>query len=456
MLLAQSEFESLLLNLRANQTESPTVEGKADLLFDTEGDRAYFIRHAAALANNVEPSYLIIGVENRTWAPIGLDEHSPLRDADATQQRLHQILANRLDPNLGVRYRVYMVEGIEYGLVAIEGTRAPYIVAIEDQLYGGDRSRAAPAYIYRGAIYIRHGANSVIANRQSAVLEIVNRTQPPPAVDMVPDQFLEECNYLDVDAPEFGRHPLSSCLVAVQGPNNYSLATSWVTFLFYPPDGNCTLDTVALKAKLRPDQRIGRGPQWYEQIPRQISATLSGSMRATARELLSTFPLSSADERILQFIRIRPTGHIEIGCSYPLFVSGTPEYLRFVATIGHLWQLTYFSRAIYRDAGHYGKINVLLNVIGARDIILAGLANGWSSPLEVQNWVGTGEHRRCEEPSIQCAGSLPLVDSSDDEIEAMICQIARDLGSYFGHDHPRCFDRTTEAFPSDDYLKSYR
>ena len=137
MLLSPVEFEDLLRRLRDERTESETVDGKQDLPLETAGDRAFFIRHVAALANNVERSYLIIGVEDRTWKPIRLAEDSPLRDSDATQRRMNQALANRLDPHLSVRYRTYQVSGVTYGLVAIEGAKAPYVIAIENQNYGG-------------------------------------------------------------------------------------------------------------------------------------------------------------------------------------------------------------------------------------------------------------------------------------------------------------------------------
>jgi predicted HTH transcriptional regulator len=207
---SQAEFKALLQRLREQQTESPTVDGKADLPLETEGDRAFFIRHVAALANNVEPSHLIIGVEDQTWDLIGLSADSPLRDSDLTQRRMNHILANRLDPNISVRYRTHEVSGVVLGLVAVEGTRAPYIIAIEDQQYGGDRTRGEPSYVYRGAIYVRRGANSVIANRQSEILEIIRKAQGQP------DEFLEAYNYTNVETEDFGRHQLSERLVEVR------------------------------------------------------------------------------------------------------------------------------------------------------------------------------------------------------------------------------------------------
>ena len=177
MLPSQHELESLINQLREHQTELTTLEGKADIPLDTEGDRAYFIHHVAALANNVVPSYLVIGIEDRTWVPIGLPNGSPLLNSDQTQQRMNQILSNRIDPNLTVRYRTYEVSGFNLGVVAVQGDRAPYIIGINDLSYGGNRTRGEPEYIYRGMTYIRRGPSSIIANRQSDLISIIDQVE---------------------------------------------------------------------------------------------------------------------------------------------------------------------------------------------------------------------------------------------------------------------------------------
>lgn len=173
MFPSQNKLKTLLQELRSNQTESKNVDGKLDLILETPGDYAYFIRHISALANNRQTGYLIIGVEDKTWDIKGLTEESPLRDADNTQRKMNQILAKRLDPALNIRYRTYEVDNASVGLVLVEGDKAPYVISIEDAQYGGDKTRGKSSYIYRGVIYIRRGDNSVIANRQSEILQIV-------------------------------------------------------------------------------------------------------------------------------------------------------------------------------------------------------------------------------------------------------------------------------------------
>jgi hypothetical protein len=455
---SQAEFEALLQCLREQQTESPVVDGKADLPLEAEGDRAFFIRHVAALANNVEPSHLIIGVKDKTWDLIGLLEDSPLRDSDRTQRRMNQTLTNRLDPNISIRYRTYEVSDVMLGLVAVEGTRAPYIIAIEDQQYGGDRTRGEPSYIYRGAIYVRRGANSVIANRQSEVLEIVNKAQQVVTDYGQPDELLTTYNYVDVESEDFGHHALSDHLVEehpkVDAPGaEYVPAQSWVSFVFCPVDSGCAIDTVSLKEKLRPDQRIGREGKWYHGVPRPF-IDMFLNPRTTPREFLGTWQPRDA-EGISHFIHIQPSGHIEVGCTYPLFCQRDGvRFFGFVTLIGYLWQMVYLSRAIYRDASFCGEIAVLVNLVGTKGTRLADFAPGWASPFSPEYFISTSPEREtCYYPNVQFERKLLLVYVSDDEIETMIREIASDIGAYYGQDSPRCFDYQTDEFPWREYTQ---
>ena len=467
MIYSQSEIEALLESLRQNQTESPTVDGKANIYFDTNGDRAFFIRHIAALGNNVEPSCLIIGVENKTWNLIGLSEDSPLYDADNAQHRLNKILANRLDPNLSVRYRTYEVSGVVIGVVTIEGKRAPYIVAIEDHEYGGPRTRGEPSYIYRGVVYVRHGSNSVIANRQSEISHIIDVVQQTTTNDNKLDDYLAKNNYLDPSLSNFGHHQLTERLVEIYfKPDSSGIeqipAQTWVSFLLHPIDGNCEIDTVALKAKLKPDQRIGREGKWYHGIPRNLLEIL-WEPRATPRELIGSgtwLPPQRGQpkaQEITHFIRISPLGYIEFCCTDPLVnLHNDIKYFTFVGLIGSLWQFIYFAKAIYQDVSFYGKIAVLLNLVGTHKTILADFAKsrqgGWRSPFDDYFPMNhTLEQEMCDDPNIQIEQIITIANISDEEIEAKVREIAKAVGSYYGQDRPRCFDFHTDEFPFRDY-----
>lgn len=457
MIPTEMQFEPMLDRLRKEGTESPTIEGKESLTLDTEGDRAYFIRHAVALANNVEPSYLIIGVKNRTWDPVGLREGSPLRNADETQQRMNQTLANRLDPNLSVRYRTYEIDGTVYGLVAFEGTRAPYIIAIEDREYGGDRTQAAPSYIYRGAVYVRRGANSVTANRQSEILDVIRKSQVLGLDGDQPDEFLSTYNYVDPEAESFGHHPLTDDLVEIHHSSKCQKrdvlpAESWISFVFCPQDTRARVETTELKNELKPDQRIGRGSEWFRGIPRPFLDMLYRPT-ATPHQYLSKYSPTRQDtgSGITHFLRIRPSGHIEVACTEPLFfVRDTVRCFSFVCLVGYLWQMMYFAQALYRHCSYYGIVTVLMNVISTRDSLLVDYARsksgGWASPFSPLYTAPI-----CQDQNIQVQRAAVLADSSDDEIESVVREMARDLGTYYQQDQPRCFDIHTDEFPYRQY-----
>jgi hypothetical protein len=163
----------LLRKLRTESTEQAHIECKENLLLDTAGDCARFVKHVAAFANTGRTCYMIVGIEDQTWNLIGLDEASPLVKADSTEQRMNQILANKIDPPISVTYRTYSVDNVTVGLVSVEGNNRPYIVAIETPQYGGPRTKGEGNYINQGAIYIRRGSHSIVANRHSQLVTLL-------------------------------------------------------------------------------------------------------------------------------------------------------------------------------------------------------------------------------------------------------------------------------------------
>ena len=119
--------------------------------------------------------------------------------------------------------------------------------------------------------------------------------------------------------------------------------------------------------------------------------------------------------------------------------------------------MAYLSRDIYEDAGFYGETAVLLNLIGTKETRLADYAGGrggkWGSPFNPM--YPHSEQDVCQYLNIQIERRLLLTESSDDEIENIIREIAGELGAYYGQDRPRCFDYCTDEFPHKDYWRHY-
>ena len=289
--------------------------------------------------------------------------------------------------------------------------------------------------------------------RKEVFLGTTAKEQQPTTGDGESDEFLKTRDYLDVESKDFGRHSLSSRLLE-EVELEYRLAQSWVSFVLYPVEGNCKIETFALKDKLNPasQQRIWRGDQWYHTVPKPFWSAMFLNPRANPKEFLGTWqPGYQNIEGFLQFIQIQPTGHIEIGCTYPLFYRRDGvRFFAFVNLVGYLWQILYLSKTIYCDAGFYGDIAVLLNLIGTKDTRLASFASGWASPFSPERGVHS-EQEICPYLNIQIKREITLAGASDSDIETEVRKIAQELGAYYGQDRPRCFDYSTGEFPVRDY-----
>jgi hypothetical protein len=466
MLPSQIEFNDLIKQLQSQKTEPAEIDAKEELPLESDGDKAFFIHHIAALANNVSPSFLIIGLVDESWTVKGLDSGSSLINSDHTQNRMNQILEKRLDPQFAIRYRTYVYEGKILGLVSVKGSRAPYLIAIDDDRYGGNRTKGEPCYIYRGAIYVRHGCSTIIANRQSRILEILNQSGETGSNG--PNEFLIKNNYVDVDAENYGRNSLTSQLVEITHSTkpgtvyDTSGAKSWVSFVFSPLDKNCKIDTVSLVTKLQPDKRIGREGKWYHGLPRPISDILFYAKGTPKSYLGHWFP--GKHDSLTEYthvISISPDGYIQIAVTYPLIYEKdyegiTVRFYAFVNLIGYFWQLVYLARAIYKDANYQGNTLILINLVGSTKTILADFAKGPNEKwVSIGDWEYTPSSQdQVQEDSIRIERQICLAEASEDHIETMIRDIAEELGKYYGQRSPKCFTPDTDEFPVNDYVSS--
>src|SRR6185295_16389956 len=134
-----------MLQLMGQETE--TVDAKREIILREIGDKAEFIKDVAAMANNGEPSFLVIGLEDGTFAPVGrLAHHYSTND-------INQLLSDKIDPPVIVDYREFELNGNEYAVIEINGQNPPYIIS-RDIVHGPtDRKRSR---VYKGTIFVRH------------------------------------------------------------------------------------------------------------------------------------------------------------------------------------------------------------------------------------------------------------------------------------------------------------
>lgn len=119
--------------------EGPTLDYKQDLNLETEPDKAEFIKDVLALANSGYPAYIVTGIKDKTWKPVGIKKHY-------TQVQLNQILQYRTDPQIDVEYSEIALNSIVHGIVKVLGENTPYLVMVKDKYHS----------IQKGTIYIRN------------------------------------------------------------------------------------------------------------------------------------------------------------------------------------------------------------------------------------------------------------------------------------------------------------
>ncbi len=143
----ERDLMKLIGELRNKRQERKTVDAKRELVLKEDGEKAEFVKDVVSMANNEEPSYIVIGLEDGTFADVGpLSRHF-------TKNDLNQFLSDKIDPPVVVDYKEFAIGGNEYALIEIVGNNPPYIVASDLAHQLTDRKRFR---IYKGTIYIRH------------------------------------------------------------------------------------------------------------------------------------------------------------------------------------------------------------------------------------------------------------------------------------------------------------
>lgn len=131
--------EDELRGLVELKREGPTLDYKQDLNLGSESENAEFIKDTLALANSGRTAYIVTGIRDQAWEPVGVTK-------SYSQVQLNQILQNRTDPPISVEYAEIELNGHKHGVVKILGKDPPYLVMVKDR-YGG---------IQRGTVFIRN------------------------------------------------------------------------------------------------------------------------------------------------------------------------------------------------------------------------------------------------------------------------------------------------------------
>ena len=130
------------------EDEGPSLDYKADLVLEKEGDKAEFMKDVVSLANTSEVSHIIIGIEDKTRKLVGLK-------TSHTVEQLNDTLRNRCDPPISLEYVEQNIYGHQVGVIEIHGENPPYIISVQDK-FGSERTSGESCYIYRGMLFIRN------------------------------------------------------------------------------------------------------------------------------------------------------------------------------------------------------------------------------------------------------------------------------------------------------------
>ncbi len=143
----EKKLIEIIEKLRSNRREWRTVDAKYALTLKENGGKAEFIKDIAAMANNFEPSYLIIGLNDETFSDVGIlvNHH--------TKNNLNQILEGYIDPPVIIDYQEFSIESNEYALIEIFENNPPYIIARDFVNNPKDQKKTR---IYKGTVFVRH------------------------------------------------------------------------------------------------------------------------------------------------------------------------------------------------------------------------------------------------------------------------------------------------------------
>ncbi len=154
------DSQKLLTLLKRN--EGPKLDFKAQLDLTTESGKKELAKDVLAIANSQGGrGHILIGIEDRSRSVIGIDVES------YSEERIQQIVSNRCEPPLSIRYETVEIKDKWVGVITI--------------FY----SNKKPHQMYQtGAFYIRRGSTTDFARRDeiAAMLQqggIIHNEQIP-------------------------------------------------------------------------------------------------------------------------------------------------------------------------------------------------------------------------------------------------------------------------------------
>ncbi|MBN1681152.1 MAG: toll/interleukin-1 receptor domain-containing protein [Anaerolineae bacterium] len=233
---------------------------------------------------------------------------------------------------------------------------------------------------------------------------IVNRWRPSAQPDLR-NIFLHKNNYsIDLDQDDFGRNKWTNCLKNYgRGYGEWLPGTHFVSIVTVPVEHNVLInvdfDEVSrfFPQPLQPNtgtRQLANDAPPFRHFPIQMFR----HERHLKPEYMRFDPVSIDTgldgTQISRFLRIAEDGEIEFADGMRLlFIEYSKNVdlveLNYVGLLGAMWQLLFLAGEIYNRVLNYqGKIQLLINIVGASGSIIGGFAERrsqgrkWRSPLE--------------------------------------------------------------------------
>ncbi len=298
------------------------------------------------------------------------------------------------------------------------------------------------------------------------VQTVAEMPEPTPFLEVAVAKptFAEKNGYGDPEHPSFGRNDWSAKLDEYRyrgdGPRETSKAFSWLS-LIIEPVANQSISIDFTEGLEQLFQFAISGDRPYEQfrVPRKTRTTIDSLVRFDQ--------LYDNPERWVRYLRLDKTGNIEYADSRSILgeYNGV-RYFQYIQLIGLTWQFMFLAKRLLADAGYTAGVRLLVNLVGTRDSILAGLSE---EPGEGnKKWVQPPPSRRasfgqnlldlkCPSPNLQMEYRIVIGSLDEAKSREVINDVARQLGLAYNHQSPpRCFNYNTDVFPWRQYSKDRR
>jgi len=414
ILTSSGEPESIILDYKK------TISG-------SEHDKAELAKDICAFANS-QGGYLVIGVEERRGKPV----HPPcgterMIGRQKAEEWIEQVINSNIAQRVLTDIKVISVPDSALCVIVVHvpvSIRMPHMVTYQrDNRY---YRRFFKRHQYESLPAEEYEVREMFEKGSRMVNEVI--------------AYLSSQGYTDPSSSTFSENTYTKRLgLIIRRREGFELeivqARHYVTFVAYP---NILTDELIDTAKeefrnwLEPNSRRYPPDSVGIFLPPDKRTTLEGIVLSDERYRIG----DTRTEFIERFLRINRNGYIELGCNLA-DQEGDDIAFAFVPMIGILWQFLGFVTDLYRLEGVHMPFKLMLNMKGTEGLLLYNLGEGW---LEPHGGSGRSYRPTCLEPNIQIVKELRSATMDEDNISAIVREVATRIDNAWGQREPRCYN----------------